>query len=430
MAQTVIGGVAPPEQETTIFDDGYKHSIIQSKYTPHTSLLSFVSGEPTLVEWYRGSNHVDEEQHSFTPDSMEVYSSCKRINNLIVKLETNRSFSFDQQRAEIGDVISGYVLFDLAPGIGDLLIKDIGDGRAGLYTVFENPEPRTYHADKCYQFEARLLAVVTEQIMQNLNAKVIEELYYQKDILLAGGNAILTKTDKDLNKELYAVRLAIVDDILANHYYNEEETIIIPNDKKDRLYDPYLAKFLSYTIPTKLAGVRQSIKLLNCNYHVDSSKMQDPITIWDMFYRNGFNHPERYKQDYFEHYRGEMLNTKTYGGIFFSKMDRCIVIHKEAANPQAYRNSGSLFPIGPTPVVPTEPGRPYQYFFSNEFYEGNGTELEQFIWKVWRDKTADKAEILRVVENYWNLTDIQKLYMGGIYLGAIKHALVENSFYT
>lgn len=430
MAQTLIGSTPTPKEEVKIFDEGYKHSIVQSSYVPHTSLLSFVSGEPTLVEWYRGSYGADEEQHSFEPGSIETYSSYKRINNLIVKLENTRSFTFDPSRAEVGDVISGYVLFDLTPSKGDLIIKDIGDGRAGLYTLFEQPEIRTYNADKCYAFEAKLLGIVTQEIMDNLNTKVIQELHYQKDMAIAGGNAVLTTSDRDLNRDLYDLRLGIIDDILGKHYFNDEETIVIPNEKNDLLYDPYLAKFLSYTIPTKLTGMRKPIKLLNANYYVDNRQMQEPITVWDMFLRGGFKTPERYKQNYFEHYRGEMINTKAYGGIFFSKMDRCIVIHKESANPQAYRQSGSLFPIGPIPPIPTEDGRPYPYFFSEEFYQGKGTELEQFVWKVWRDKTADKAEIVKVIENYWNLTDVEKLYMSGIYLGAIKTALVTNSYYT
>lgn len=430
MAQTVIGGTASPKVEERAMEPAYKHSIIESSYTPHTSLLSFIPGEPTLVEWYRGSYGNDEEQHAFEPDSIQTYASYKRVNNLIVKIDTPKNYAFDLVKGQGADTISGYVLFDLVPNRGDLLIKDIGDGRAGLYYVYEQPEPKTINADKCYYFEARLTGIVTKVIMDNLNSKVIEELYYQKDIAVAGGNAVLTKEDVDLNKKIYEGRLAIIDDILANHFLSDEDTIIIPNEDNDWLYDPYLAKFLAYTIPTNLLGMRRKIKLLDVNYYVDNRKLQEPITIWDMFYKGAFDHPERFKQDFYVHNREDLLNTRFYGSVFFSKMDRVITIHKESAMKAPYKYNGSLFPVGPSVGMPEPEGKPWNYFFTPEFYEGKGTELESFVWKMWKEKTIDKKALVEALDGYWKLSDKEKLYMGGIYVGACKTALKKSSSYT
>lgn len=431
MAQTVIGQVPEPVQEERAMDKVYRHSIVESHYTPHTSLLSFVSGSPTLVEWYRGSYGTDEEQHAFTPNSIETYSSYKRIRNLIVKLDDgNGSFNFDQTNAQSELTYTGYVIFDLTPNKGDLFIKDIGDGRAGLFKLTEQPEIRSIAADKCYYFEAKLFGVVTEEIENNLNSKVIEDLYYSKDIAVAGGNAVLTKDDTQLNKKLYDFQLAIMDEILGNHFFSDENTIIIPNEKNDYLYDPYLAKFLSYTFPVKLLGSRNKIELLNVNYWVDSGKMQEPLTVWDMFYRNGFDHPKRFKQDYFVHNRNEMMNTRGYGNVYYSKMDRVIVIHKPSAMGQAYDFKGGLLPQGVYTPHPSAEGEDYPYYFSKEFYEGGGTEQEQFIWKMFKDKTIGKKELVDILEKFWDLEPVDKLYMSGIYVGACKTALVTSSAYV
>lgn len=430
MAQTIIGSTPEPKREEHAMEPAYRHSLVESQYTPHTSLLSFVTGKPTLVEWYRGSYGADEDQQAFEPQSIETYSSYKRINNLIVKLTGDPNYTFDNVKAQSSQTLTGFVLFDLVPNIGDLLIRDIGDGRAGLFKLIEQPEIFTVAADKCYGFEAKLMAIVTESIMDNLNRKVIEELYYQKDIAVAGGNAVLTRTDKDLNKSLYQFQQAIVDDILANHYFADEDTIVIPNDEQDWLYDPYLAKFLSYVIPTSLMGIRKRICLLDVNYHVDNRRMQEPITIWDMFYKGEFNHPQRFKQAYFVHPKEAMLNTRMYNNVFYSKMDRVIVIHEQAANQNAYRYTGGVVPIGPHYSWPTEPGKPYTYYFTEEFYSGGGNDREKFVWDMWVNKTVDKKKLTEVLEGYWNLSAVDKLYMGGIYLLAIRSALVTSSAYT
>lgn len=432
MAQTTIGKTPAPQRAETILPESYRHTIIESRDIPHTSMLSFVPGTPTLTEWYRGSYGADEEQHDFQPDSIETYQSYKRIHNLIVKLDdANGSFNFIPENGQSDHRLMGYVLYDLTPNKGDMFIKDIGDGRAGLYIIIEQPETRTIHADKCYYFESILTAIVTEDIMINLNKKVIEELYYSKDSHVGGGNAVLTKTDFNLNIRLYDMQAAIVDDILANHYFADEDTVVVPNEKNDLLYDPYLAKFLSYVLPHKLMGSRRKINVLNANYYVDNRRMQEPVTIWDMFYRNDFSNPKRYKQEFYTHPRTALLNTRVYGNVFFSKMDRVVVIHKESSARYPYLYSGSVVPIGPAvgPSVPQE-GEPYPYYFGEDFINGGGTEVQQFVWKMFKDKTIDKAELMKILEGYWDLSDLDKLYMGGIYVGAIKTALITNSNFT
>ncbi|EBY9764015.1 hypothetical protein D5W64_12955 [Salmonella enterica subsp. enterica serovar Saintpaul] len=433
MAQTIIGQTPQKPLEETALPESYKNTIIESRYIPHTSLLSFVPGMPTRTIYYRGSYGRDEEQQGFEPESIQTYASYKRIHNLIIKIDNgNGNYNFDNVTGQGSNQLTGYVLFDLTPNKGDLFIKDIGDGRAGLYIVTQQPELRTIHADKCYYLEAELTAIMTNKIQLNLDQKVIEELYYSKSSAVNGGNAVLTKTDLDLNKKLYDLQFAIVDDILANHYYNDEDTIIIPNEDNDRLYDPYLAKFLSYVFPQKVIGARKKIRLLDPNYYVDSRRANDPMTVWDMFYRNDFSMPNRYKREYWTHRRQDIINTRMYGSVFFSKMDRMINVFEESARKGAYSFTGTLIPnITPGGYDgPREPGKPWTYFFTPEFYEGKGTETEQFVWKMFRDKVMDKKMVVDVLEKYWELDDITKLYMSGIYVGAIKQALITTSDYT
>ncbi|QMV29161.1 hypothetical protein AP1_0463 [Aeromonas phage AP1] len=87
------------------------------------------------------------------------------INHLIMKLNVGENFMFDQVTGQSSVTITGYVLFDLTPNKGDLFIKDVGDGRAGLFTLVEQPEIYTVTADKCYGIEARMIGFVTQAII-------------------------------------------------------------------------------------------------------------------------------------------------------------------------------------------------------------------------------------------------------------------------
>lgn len=432
MAQTIIGQTPAPVIKETILPESYRHTIVDSVYTPHTSMLTFVPGEPTLTEYYRGGYGTDEEQLGFQPDSIETYQSYKRINNFIMKIDDGRgSYNFNPENAQSVHILQGYVLFDIAPNIGDLFIKDIGDGKAGLYMVNVQPEVMTIHSDKCYRIEAELQCEVTAQIYEYLTRQVIEELYYSKDSAVGGGNAVLTKTDFNLNSRLYDMMAAIIDDILGNYYFSDENTIVIPNADKDLLYDPYLARFLSYVIPHDMLGPRDKIETLSVQYYTGDRKQQEPVTIWDMFYRGDFSQPKRYKQEFYTHTRSSLINTRYYGNVFFSKMDRAILVHKAGASRFPYQYTGAVVPIGPQTIAPPNPeGTPHNYFFGDDFYEFGGTETQQFVWKMFKDKTVDKAGVMKVMEGYWNLDELNKLYMAGIYIGAIKTALLTNSQYT
>lgn len=433
MAQTTIGTVKAPVPEPVALPKDYRHPLVESRYVPHTSLLSFVPGTPTLVEWYRGYYGADEEQHSLQIESIETYQSYTRIHNLIIKVDNgNGNYNFDPEKATGNLMLTGYVLFDLTPNKGDVFIKDIGDGRAGLFVVLEQPELKTVAADKVYYFEATLDTIVDAEVAGNLDRKVVKELYYSKESAVAGGNAVLTQDDWDNNRELHQLKFAIMDDLLANCYFSDEDTIIVPNESGDRLYDPYLAKFLSYVIPANEISPRNKINLLNVNYYVDNRQMKEPITIWDMFYRNDFKHPERYKHQFWVHNRASLINTRFYGNVFYSKMDRVITIHQNGAMRNPYITNGALVP-SPIPAVPAYPtfeGDKWDYFFGDDFYAGGGTETQQFIWKMFRDKVIDKRGLLEEAGKYWSLDDVSKLYMGGIYIAAIKTALMTSSNYT
>lgn len=178
-----------------------------------------------------------------------------------------------------------------------------------------------------------------------------------------------------------------------------------------------------------MMGARTRINLLNVNYYVEGGKMQEPLTVWDMFYRESFLHPKRFKQDYYVYNRKEILNTRSYGNAFFSKMDRIITVHNTPAFKSPYFVNGMILSSNISGYYrkPPETETKYPYFFTDEFYEGKGTETEMFVWNMFRDKVIDKQGVVDTLDKFWELDDRTKLYMAGIYIGACKQALINNT---
>lgn len=432
MAEAIIGKIDKPNKPELIYDPEYKHPLVASSYNGHTSLLSNISGKPMLTQYYRSVQGASTEPHGFQPDSIETYQSYTCIKGLIIKIDGDMASNWDGEWSTIGQEGIGYVIFDLAPVPHDVFIGDIGDGRAGLFQLYEEPRIRRVAMDKVYEIQIRLIAIVNRQIEENLNKKTVQTLVYSKDSAIRGGNAVLTVGDYDANKIIAKLESLIIQDHLAEFYYEPEKTIVIPVGSDGTLtYDPYLAKFLSYTFTTRKTGLRDPIETLGVSFgknQVGGTK----LTVWDMFYQENYKFPTRYKQKYYMHNSLDLLNTRYYGGIYYSKMDQAILTEETGASSDAYRYSGNLLfdevaPSNADDEFKTRSGKTgvaYDYFFSDEFYTGNPTAPhEKFIFDFFRDQTVDKEALIEVLNGYWDLTPIQRCYMAGIYVAAIRISL-------
>lgn len=430
MAEAIIGKITKPNEPQLIYDEEYRHPIVASNYVGSTGLLTNISGKPYMTEYYRQVMGASTEAHGFQPDSIETYQSYERIKGLILKIDGELTNNWDGEWNVIGQEGVARAIFDLGPVPHDVFIADIGDKRGGLFELNSEPRLRTIAMDKIYEFDIKLIAIVTKEIEENLNKKTVKELVYSKDSAVKGGNAVLTVGDYQANVELAKLETVLIQDYLSEFYYEGERTIVIPNDDDELVFDPYLAKFLSYTFTTRKTGLRDSIATLGITFGrsaVGTSK----LNIWDMFLQLNFKHPERYNQKYYLFNAYHLRNTRYYGNVSFSKMNKVILTESHGASALAYREYGpilfdAIFQVGKQTDIPIEgvEGTPKSYFFSDDFYTGNSSDAnEKFIFDFFRDQVVDKAALLKVINDYWSLSPIQRCYLGGIYVLAVRIAL-------
>lgn len=430
MAEVEIGKINKPNKKELIYDEEYRHSIVASSYTDQNSLLSNISGKPVLTEYYRQVLGESEMQHGFQPESIETYQSYQRIKGLIIKIDNDTSQGMDTETGIMNEEGVAFVLFDLTPILGDIFIADIGDGKAGLFQITELPRIRKIVMDKVYEIDFKIIAIMNKEIEDNLNKKTVKEFIYSKDSAIKGGNSVISVSDFDDNKTIAKLETAIAQDYLENFYFDSEKTIIIPNIVKDDkidnsiVYDPYLTQFMQYTLPTDKIGLREPVRTMGVEFGKNGVGGRK-VNIWDMILQNSFEFPQRYKQKYYIHNSSSLINTRYYGGIYFSKIDKCILNEEYGAARDAYNYYGSLLFNEEQNIKPVQTqGIKWNYYFSDEFYTGNPTkDNEKFIFNFFRDKTVDKKILLEILNKYWDLEPIDKCYMAGIYLLAIRISL-------
>lgn len=425
MAEAQIGSLPKKLEPELIYDKNYRHSLTASSYTALRSLLSNVTGTPYLTEYYRQVLGASEEPHSIQPDSIETYQSYTRIKGMIIKIDGDRTPNFDDDTGTITEQGIAFVISDLAPVIYDVFVADIGDGRTGLFHIPTPPRIRELTVDKVYEVDFKLLTVMNQSLEDNLNKKVIEDLVYSKDSAIRGGNAVISATDFYDNKRLYELLTLIAQSFIQDFYYHPEKTVVLPV-ADELVYDPYLTRFLQYTIPTRRLGMQDSINVIGVDTG-RNSRGGTKINVWDMFKQNNFNNPQQYKQKYYQHERDALLNTRFYGGFYYSKLELAILTEEYGSGREAYQYGGPVLGMGGVPLDVEKAGIAgveHNYYFSDEFYTGKPTKPnEKFIFDFFRDKTIDKKALIKILDQYWVMPDMDRFYMAGIYITAINISL-------
>lgn len=405
-----VGEAKPLEKDAPkIYHEDYKHSIIDSAYQPEMSILSMVDGAPRLVEYYRQFLGRDEMPIAFQPNDVSTYQSYTRIKQLIIKQEGNGAYQFDPDTGQSTSMYSGYVIFDLTPIRGDVFIADIGDGKAGLFVLTEQPEIRNFTSNKVYYITYQLVSILSNNLWEELNKRVVSELVYSKDSAINGGNAVITTGDYDIEKKLMGWIRTISDYLMSTYYWNNEKTIAI-KEGQQWIYDPYLVEFITAVIPTSLRPRYAWINQPSIQYGGHEFGYNSTVNIWTVLLKRDFNLLPICKREAGKISTLSMSNTRLYGNIFNSTFDYVIVTDPDNFVPgERYYNFDGAVPYQAPKV------EKFTYIFTEEFYQGlPQNDFESLIIDVLKNGVIDRRKLLAYCEGYFNLDYQAKLYNGAI----------------
>ncbi|UVD32098.1 indole-3-glycerol phosphate synthase/phosphoribosylanthranilate isomerase [Vibrio phage phiKT1028] len=406
----------PDMDQPTIYNKLYRHAIVDSEYTPHTSLLHNVSGQPIRCDYYRQYLGQGEEVLGLQLNDISTYQSYTEIRNLVYKRDGDPSRNWNEERYEVNQTWMGYFLFDLTPLKGDIFVQDIGDGRAGLVQLTKTPEPMSMARDKVYYCECTLLEEMTQEIEDNIRSKVVETSWFSSESALKGGHAIITENDRTLNDQLDRWAYMISQHLLTTHYWNPERTIAI-KEGEDYIYDPYLVRYLQRVIPHKYIPGASPIEGLNFTVGRNFNYEKD-LTIWDCFTQGSFDFLPMIDRTMFKYNRTSMMGTRGYTGFLATKFDYIVLPSKlefNELNPlYVSRDNGLAY------RPPVEEPDAYQNYFTDEFYNGSyGNEFEQWCKAFFGDRTVDRAKLLQLCKDYANWEPKDQIYRAGLLVSAI-----------
>jgi hypothetical protein len=147
----------PPGQiNATITAPEYRHSLIDAKITPLSSLLVHIEGSSWTTDYYSQILGVDEELSPFQPNQPSVYQQYLLVKKYELKLQGSLSISQDPETTAMTVTGNATLYPYLKPNYGDMFIADIGDGRAGMFVVNQPPTKKTILKETCWEISFEL----------------------------------------------------------------------------------------------------------------------------------------------------------------------------------------------------------------------------------------------------------------------------------
>lgn len=262
--------------EAQIAPDQYRHSIVDSKKIPLDALLVHVEGSTWVVDYYSQVLGEDEEINDFSPNMNSPYQQYLKIERYEMKLQGNLSSSFDdeQNRATITGTALTYP--KLKPNKGDVIIADVGDGRAGQFTVTSVSQKSMFN-NSLYEINFELARFLDHNTEKILNSRVVKVGHFVKDFLTYGQNPVLVTSEFNLLNELENYINDLLGAFLSEFYSHELGTIRVPQCGCGYTFDPFVASLIIRVFTSREHPYIDKIHMYNCDEHTLSSYTD----IWD-----------------------------------------------------------------------------------------------------------------------------------------------------
>ncbi|HWT40611.1 MAG TPA: hypothetical protein VN081_05100 [Dongiaceae bacterium] len=246
-----------------IHPKGFGDTIIDNRYEPRDTLLTFVAGSSWTVEYFQ---RILDKNSALEPLQIGLpapYQQYKLYKNFELKVTSALSTSQNPQTKEMAVTGGSNVYPGLTPNLGDMFIATNADGARLLLAVTASLR-MSIMKDTGHTIEYQVVGYLTPERENDLRKKTIETVYFVKDYLFHGQNPYLEENQLHRLKDLSALYKRILADYLGTFFSTEFQVLLIP-DQPEPAYDHYINKKVITWFSQEEHKVIQRIQPLNMN---------------------------------------------------------------------------------------------------------------------------------------------------------------------
>lgn len=406
----------------------YKHSVVSSQDYSADMLLTGIEGSPYNVDYYAQMLKSTEEPRAFDPKLTGAFQQYQLINNYEIRMLDEFSTDYSDKDNRLTLQGSALTYPGLRPNVGDMLIGDIGDGKAGLFAI-TSAVKKTRFESTCYQINFELVYEMDGLLEKQINDRVVKRTHFVKDYINFGMDPVLASDRYMASKQLKEAVTDGLAEYLAEFYSYEYTTLLVPDDAMST-YDPFATSFILTIFETKDHPLIGKIRQLN----TDDPQLKKYIDIWSVLLRqqtrlldNVFSQVQVIPARSFS--RNVLLQT-----VAFSGLDNIVLpVTRKMSADDVLGLAGVRLPVSNnasyTPnqtqieafkqqglkTVPDVKGS-QQYIFSDAFYSTlkvtpEQTDFENLVKRYLNKEHLDYKELLSFFEQTDNWTSFQRYYL-------------------
>jgi len=246
-----------------IHPEGYGDTIVDNRYEPRDTLLTFVAGSSWTVEYFQ---RILDKNSALEPQQIGLpapYQQYKLYKNFELKVTTPLSSTQNPQTKEMTVTGGANVYPGLTPNKGDMIVATNADGARLLLTVTTSLR-MSIMKDTGHSIEYQVVEYLSQQNESDLRKKTIETVYFVKDYLFHGQNPYLEESQLHRLQDLSKLYKRLLADYLGTFFSTEFQVLMIP-DQPEPAYDHYINKKVITWFSQEEHPVLQRVQPLNMN---------------------------------------------------------------------------------------------------------------------------------------------------------------------
>ncbi len=272
-------GPGSQPKQVEIAPVAFKHNLIDTRKIAITDILTMIKGPPLTVVYFQQVIGSGQQTMTYQTLELNVYQQYRKINNLVIAVQQDLQSSQDVGSTEFK--ISGRAITypRLTPMQYDHFFAPVRDGQMGLFVVTE-VERKSIYEQATHEITYELIALITPELANIFEIRVVEELYFNLNLLRNNVEPYLNPEENVTYHQLRQEFYAIGERMTHLFYDNYPATLIVP-DQGNYVYDPYLVKaFQGVYNPVDFTS-----KLSFMHYRTESLSAYKSLTILDLLFK-------------------------------------------------------------------------------------------------------------------------------------------------
>lgn len=220
----------------------FRGVTVDTKEQSPALTMTHVAGSSWTVNYYSQVLGADNALSNQSLDRDPTQQQYRLIQNLEIKVTSALNTTQNNEDKAFHTEGNATVYpCGLVPNEGDCFIASLLDGREALFTVTTSNKASVYRGS-AYPISYEQVAFSEQDArIFDLNNKVVENLYFNRDYLLHGQNPLITYSEQQLLDELTGVRERIIAYYFKKFFSHEYSTLLLPGQEYS-IYDHFLTK--------------------------------------------------------------------------------------------------------------------------------------------------------------------------------------------